>query len=64
MMQSDYLKQVILSEKIIGENNKQKYLSFKELVADRSPKELGIKIKTSEIIYHHEITNQVLWNNF
>ncbi len=50
--------------KILAEDNKQKYLSFKEAVADRSPKELGKKVKTSEIIYHHEITNQVLWNNF
>ena len=50
--------------KILGEENKQKYLSFKETVADRSPKELGKLIKTSEIIYHHEVTNQVLWNNF
>ncbi len=50
--------------KILGEENKQKYLSFKEAVADRSPKELGSKVKTSEIIYHHEVTNQVLWNSF
>lgn len=50
--------------KFLGEENKQKYLRFKELVADRSPKDLGSKIKTSEIIYHHEVTNQVLWNNF
>ena len=55
---------LFLTGKILGENNKQKYLSFKELVADRSPKELGTKIKTSEIVYHHEVTNQVLWNNF
>lgn len=50
--------------KILGEENKEKYLSFKQAVADRSPKELGKKIKTSEIIYHHEVTNQVLWNSF
>lgn len=49
--------------KILGQNQ-QKYLAFKEMVADRSPKELGSKVKTSEIVYHHEITNQVLWNNF
>lgn len=55
---SDYM------EKILGEGNKQKYLSYKEAVADRSPAELGKRIKTSEIIYHHEVTNQVLWNNF
>lgn len=50
--------------KILGEDNKQKYLFFKEAVADRSPKELGKKVKTSEVVYHHEVTNQVLWNNF
>lgn len=50
--------------KILGEDNKAKYLSFKEAAADRSPKDLGKKIKTSEIILHHEVTNQVLWNNF
>lgn len=49
---------------ILGEDNKQKFLSYKEAVTDRSPKELGKKIKTSEIVYHHEVTNQVLWNNF
>lgn len=50
--------------KILGEENKQKYISFKEAIADRSPRELGSKVKTSEIIYHHEVTNQVLWNDF
>jgi len=49
---------------ILGEENKEKFLFFKQAVADRSAKELGRKIKTSEIIYHHEVTNQVLWNNF
>ena len=36
----------------------------KQAVADRSPKELGVKIKKSEIIFHHEITNQLLWGQF
>ncbi len=51
-------------EKILGKDNKEKYLEFKQAAADRSPKELGTKVKTSEVIYHHEIFNQVLWNNF
>lgn len=51
-------------EKILGIGNKTKYASFKEAVADRSPKELGTLIKDSEILYHHEVTNQVLWNTF
>lgn len=50
--------------KILGEENKEKYLYFKQASADRNPKELGAKIKDSEIIYHHEITNQFLWNDF
>ncbi len=51
-------------EKILGLANKTKYASYKQLVADRSPKELGNLIKASEIVYHHEVTNQVLWNTF
>lgn len=49
---------------ILGEQNKEKYASFKQLAADRSPKSLGAFVKESEIVYHHEITNQVLWNKF
>ena len=49
---------------ILGEDSKQKYSSFKQLVADRSPKELGTIVKTSEILFHHEVTNQMLWNRF
>lgn len=49
---------------ILGEENKAKYAQYKQAVADRSPKELGTIIKTSEIIYHHDVTNQMLWNKF
>jgi glutamine synthetase len=49
---------------LLGEDAKGKYLSFKEDVAGRSPRELGNVVKTSEVIYHHEVTNQVLWNRF
>ncbi len=50
--------------KILGEANKDKFAYFKQLAADRSPKELGTRVKTSEVIYHHEVTNQALWNTF
>lgn len=49
---------------MLGEEAKEKYLTFKQVVADRSPKDLGTIVKTSEVIYHHEITNQVLWSKF
>jgi glutamine synthetase len=50
--------------KILGAENQDKYSSFKQMSADRSPKALGTLIKPSEIIYHHEVTNQVLWGRF
>jgi glutamine synthetase len=49
---------------ILGEINKEKYVAYKQAAADRSPKELGKLVKNGEILYHHEVTNQVLWGNF
>lgn len=51
-------------EKVLGAKNKDKFAYFKQITAERSPKELGTKVKNSEIIYHHEVTNQSLWNFF
>jgi glutamine synthetase len=53
-----------LMRNILGETNVEKYLSYKQMAADRSPRSLGTQVKTSEIIYHHEVTNQALWNMF
>jgi glutamine synthetase len=50
--------------KILDTTNQEKYTDYKQAVADRSPKALGALIKPSEILYHHEVTNQVLWNKF
>ena len=49
---------------VMGEAGKEKYLSYKQAAANRNPRELGTTIKQSEIIYHHEVTNQYLWNKF
>ena len=49
---------------ILGEESKDKFISYKQAAADRSPKALGALIKGSEVVYHHEVTNQYLWNNF
>ena len=48
----------------LGEENHAKYYDLKEEVAHRSPKALGEHVKTSEIIFHHEVTNQDLWSKF
>ena len=58
-----------MSDKIVkhlnfGKDAKDKYLAPKIAVADRSPKELGTVVKGSEILDHHEVTNQMLWHNF
>ncbi len=50
--------------KILGAPPKEKYLEFKKAVRDRNPRELGTTIKDAEVIYHHEIYNQYLWNKF
>ncbi len=49
---------------ILGERGQTKFAAWKQLAADRSPKELGTQVKTSEVIYHHEVTNQILWKQF
>ncbi len=49
---------------VLGEESKQKFIQYKQAAADRSPRALGATIKRTEIIYHHEVTNQLLWNSF
>jgi glutamine synthetase len=52
------------TEQMLGKSPKEKYLEHKKIARDRNPRELGTAIKDSEVIYHHEITNQYLWNKF
>ncbi|MDP3941574.1 MAG: glutamine synthetase family protein [bacterium] len=49
---------------ILTEENKEKYVSYKEIVANRSPRDLGRLIKSHEVSFHHEVTNQILWSSF
>jgi glutamine synthetase len=49
---------------LLGENVHDKYIELKQAAADRSPKELGNTVKTEEILYHHEVTNQHIWKRF
>jgi len=57
-------RQSLWTSILLGENYKKRYLSLKSEVADRSPQALGKKVKKGEVIYHHEIYNQLLWNEF
>ncbi len=49
---------------ILGEDCHTKYAELKQRAADRCPKELGVRVKREEIMFHHEVTNQWLWNQF
>lgn len=50
--------------KIIGEENRDKYVELKMEAADRSPKSLGTRVKSREILDHHEVTNQLIEADF
>lgn len=49
---------------LFGEGFKKRYLDLKQTAAERSPLELGVKVKNGEVLYHHEVYNQMLWNDF
>ncbi|AEI62754.1 glutamine synthetase family protein [Corallococcus macrosporus] len=49
---------------ILGENVQGKFAELKTSTAERSPKQLGNRVKYSEIVFHHEVTNQYLWSQF
>ncbi|MBZ4335556.1 glutamine synthetase family protein [Corallococcus interemptor] len=48
----------------LGEQVQGKYAELKVASADRCPKQLGTRVKDAEIQFHHEVTNQYLWNLF
>jgi glutamine synthetase len=52
------------AREILGKEIHEKYADVKLVSAERCPKALGSLIKTSEIQFHHEVTNQYLWGLF
>ncbi len=59
-----HFKSSELMVKLLGEETQNKYLDLKQAAADRCPRLLGAQVKTGEIIFHHEVTNQYLWHRF
>ncbi|MBU1151393.1 glutamine synthetase, partial [Patescibacteria group bacterium] len=51
-------------DELMGSDNKEKYLELKRLSADRCPRDLGTRVKSGEVLYHHEVTNQMIWGGF
>ncbi len=50
--------------KLLGPEVRDRYAELKHTAADRCPRLLGNNIKPGEIQFHHEVTNQYLWNQF
>lgn len=49
---------------VLGNSVTEKYGALKQAAAERCPRLLGTKIKRAEVQFHHEVTNQFLWNQF
>src|SRR5262245_3786254 len=49
---------------LLGERVHEKFAELKSTAAERCPKSLGSFIKAGEVQFHHEVTNQFLWNLF
>lgn len=52
------------TKKILGERNVEKFVERKTASAHRCPRELGTMVKTEEVLFHHEVTNQYIWGRF
>jgi glutamine synthetase len=49
---------------ILGSDVKGRYADLKQAAADRCPRLLGTFVKEGEVLYHHDVYNQYLWNMF
>jgi glutamine synthetase len=51
-------------DELLGADVKERYADLKQASADRSPRLLGTIVKPSEIQFHHDVYNQLLWGQF
>lgn len=49
---------------LLGADVKERFADLKKASADRSPRLLGTVVKGSEVQFHHEVYNQLLWGQF
>ena len=49
---------------LLGEDMQARFADVKQASADRCPRALGTRIKREEVMFHHEVTNQLLWSMF
>ena len=49
---------------LFGNDVKGRFADLKQASADRCPRLLGTVVKAPEVKFHHEVYNQLLWNQF
>ena len=49
---------------LLGADVKGRYADLKQASADRCPRLLGTIVKAAEVQFHHDVYNQLLWNQF
>lgn len=49
---------------LFGQDVKGRFADLKQASADRCPRLLGTVVKAPEVKFHHEVYNQLLWNQF
>ncbi len=59
-----HFKQSAWTTEVLGEQVANKLAELKLTSANRCPKDLGTRVKPSEVLFHHEVTNQLLWSQF
>jgi glutamine synthetase len=59
-----HFKSSAWTTEMLGEAVAAKFGELKLASANRCAKELGTRVKRSEVVFHHEVTNQFLWNQF
>ncbi len=51
-------------DELLGADVKERYAELKQASADRCPRLLGTIVKASEVQFHHDVYNQLLWGQF
>jgi glutamine synthetase len=52
------------TDELLGADVKSRYADLKQASADRCPRLLGTVVKAAEVQFHHDVYNQLLWNQF
>jgi glutamine synthetase len=58
------LRDAAWTTELLGADVKGRYADLKQASADRCPRLLGTIVKGSEVQFHHDVYNQLLWGQF